>query len=214
VSALAPPPLISLCSCNRFRNLDRLIAAVNADGRVRARYSTPDEYAAAKQASNATWPTKFDDFFPYSSNEHEVWRYVAELLSLNASAALADCGYRFTCDRSGYFSSRPALKRNVREHEGYLQAARVLDFLNGELAMYSSCVQLLLFPCCSLLPACACLPHSSGGNGSSTEALWKAVSLLQHHDAVSGTSKQHVAYDYAQRLSQGWLHLPASKRVK
>jgi alpha-mannosidase len=58
----------------RYRNLDRLIAAVNSDGRVHARYSTPDEYAAAKLAANLTWPMKFDDFFPYSSNEHEVWR--------------------------------------------------------------------------------------------------------------------------------------------
>ena len=60
--------------CNRYRNLDRLIAAVNADGRVHARYSTPDEYAATKHASNLTWPIKYDDFFPYSSNAHEVWR--------------------------------------------------------------------------------------------------------------------------------------------
>ncbi len=49
------------------------------------------------------------------------------------------------------------------------------------------------------------LSHPSGGNGSSTEALWRAVALLQHHDAVTGTSKQHVAYDYAQRLSEGTL---------
>ena len=25
----------------------------------------------------------------------------------------------------------------------------------------------------------------------------------QHHDAVAGTEKQHVAYDYALRLNQG-----------
>jgi alpha-mannosidase len=62
------------CLCNRYRNLDRLVAAVNADGRVHARYSTPDDYAAAKRASNLSWPMKFDDFFPYSSDEHEVWR--------------------------------------------------------------------------------------------------------------------------------------------
>ena len=29
------------------------------------------------------------------------------------------------------------------------------------------------------------------------------MGILQHHDAVSGTEKQHVASDYAQRVSTG-----------
>ena len=29
------------------------------------------------------------------------------------------------------------------------------------------------------------------------------MGIAQHHDAVSGTSRQHVADDYAQRLSDG-----------
>lgn len=29
------------------------------------------------------------------------------------------------------------------------------------------------------------------------------MGLAQHHDAVSGTEKQHVVDDYAQRLSDG-----------
>jgi hypothetical protein len=29
------------------------------------------------------------------------------------------------------------------------------------------------------------------------------MGVVQHHDAVSGTEKQHVADDYAQRLAQG-----------
>lgn len=33
--------------------------------------------------------------------------------------------------------------------------------------------------------------------------LGEAMGLAQHHDAVSGTEKQHVADDYAQRLSIG-----------
>jgi len=29
------------------------------------------------------------------------------------------------------------------------------------------------------------------------------LGVAQHHDAVSGTEKQEVAFDYAQRLSEG-----------
>ena len=35
--------------------------------------------------------------------------------------------------------------------------------------------------------------------------LFEAMGLLQHHDAVSGTEKQHVAYDYARHLAVGGL---------
>lgn len=43
----------------------------------------------------------------------------------------------------------------------------------------------------------------NGGDSSSIELLWEAVGVTEHHDAVSGTSKQHVAYDYAKRISIG-----------
>ena len=33
--------------------------------------------------------------------------------------------------------------------------------------------------------------------------LKEVMGVLQHHDAVSGTAKQHVTFDYAQRLSEG-----------
>ncbi|KAM7259178.1 hypothetical protein ACFE04_014919 [Oxalis oulophora] len=31
-----------------------------------------------------------------------------------------------------------------------------------------------------------------------------ALALAQHHDAVIGTEKQHVAYDYAERIARGY----------
>lgn len=37
-----------------------------------------------------------------------------------------------------------------------------------------------------------------------TDSLADALAIAQHHDAVSGTEKQHVADDYAKRLSIGY----------
>lgn len=40
--------------------------------------------------------------------------------------------------------------------------------------------------------------------GPNTDSLADALAVAQHHDAVSGTEKQHVASDYAKRLSVGY----------
>lgn len=41
--------------------------------------------------------------------------------------------------------------------------------------------------------------------GPNTDSLADALAIAQHHDAVTGTEKQHVANDYAKRLSIGYL---------
>ena len=51
---------------HRFSNLDKLIHYVNLDGRVNTFYSTPHKYTLAKAASDVTWPTDTNDFFPYA----------------------------------------------------------------------------------------------------------------------------------------------------
>ncbi|KAI3457771.1 hypothetical protein Pfo_014434 [Paulownia fortunei] len=76
---------------------------------------------------------------------------------------------------TGYFTSRPALKGYVRMLSGYYLAARQLEFFKGRY-----------------------------GSGPSTDALADALAIAQHHDAVSGTERQHVAADYAMRLSIGY----------
>ncbi|CAK8542739.1 unnamed protein product [Lathyrus sativus] len=76
---------------------------------------------------------------------------------------------------TGYFTSRPALKGYVRVMSGYYQAAKQLEFFKGR--------------------------NESGPN---TDALADALALAQHHDAVSGTERQHVAADYAKRISIGY----------
>lgn len=44
-------------------------------------------------------------------------------------------------------------------------------------------------------------------SGPKTDKLADALAIAQHHDAVSGTQRQHVAVDYALRLSIGYLEV-------
>ncbi|XP_058102934.1 alpha-mannosidase At3g26720-like isoform X1 [Magnolia sinica] len=76
---------------------------------------------------------------------------------------------------TGYFTSRPALKGYVRRMSAYYLAARQLEFLLGRKS-----------------------------SGPKTDTLADALAIAQHHDAVSGTEKQHVASDYAKRLYMGY----------
>ena len=60
----------------------------------------------------------------------------------------------------------------------FKQAARQLEFLRGR-----------------------------SSSGPTTDMLADALAIAQHHDAVSGTQRQHVAADYALRLSMGYLQV-------
>lgn len=74
---------------------------------------------------------------------------------------------------TGYFTSRAALKYNVRKTSTFLQTVRQLAAL-GDLKDTSA--------------------------ADSIHTLERAMGVAQHHDAVSGTEKQHVANDYTKRL--------------
>ncbi|XP_061358608.1 probable alpha-mannosidase At5g13980 isoform X3 [Gastrolobium bilobum] len=76
---------------------------------------------------------------------------------------------------TGYFTSRPAFKLYVRLMSGYYLAARQLEFFRGRM-----------------------------NSGPNTDSLADALAIAQHHDAVTGTEKQHVANDYSKRLSIGY----------
>ena len=47
----------------------------------------------------------------------------------------------------------------------------------------------------------------------SSELIGEAMGTVQHHDGVSGTEKQEVAFDYAQRLSDGIHAAVVSKPI-
>ncbi|XP_016422265.1 lysosomal alpha-mannosidase-like [Sinocyclocheilus rhinocerous] len=83
---------------------------------------------------------------------------------------------------TGYFTSRPALKLYERLSNSRLQTCNQLEVLSG--------------------------PKSTSGpfGEGDSDTMKRAMGVAQHHDAVSGTEKQHVAYDYARRLATGWAH--------
>lgn len=58
-----------------YRNMDNLIEYMNANwgDKYHLKYSTPSEYVEAVNNLNHTWPTKYDDMFPYSSGNIEYW---------------------------------------------------------------------------------------------------------------------------------------------
>jgi Alpha mannosidase middle domain/Glycosyl hydrolases family 38 N-terminal domain len=76
---------------------------------------------------------------------------------------------------SGYFTSRPTSKRFIREAELYAKQLSQLTVLRQDAR---STVELL-------------------------GLLRETVGIVQHHDAITGTEKQHVAHDYHTRIYGG-----------
>ncbi|KAL1516872.1 hypothetical protein ABEB36_000710 [Hypothenemus hampei] len=139
-----------------FINLDKLITYVNQrqenGSKYHLIYSTPSCYVQSvynETVNNTKWLLKEDDFFPYASDPHAFW--------------------------TGYFTSRPAIKRFERIGNNFLQVCKQLYAL-ADLGPEDS-VDL--------------------------NALREAMGVMQHHDAITGTEKQHVANDYARHLQQG-----------
>lgn len=112
-------------------------------------YSTPSCYLKSLYDANITWPTKKDDFFPYASDPHAYW--------------------------TGYFTSRPTIKRFERTGNHFLQVCKQLSAT-------------------AKVPEAHFEPHLS--------MLRRAMGVMQHHDAVTGTEKQHVADDYSRLLHE------------
>ncbi|CAH1973774.1 unnamed protein product [Acanthoscelides obtectus] len=141
-----------------FKNLDKLIYYANLRQKTGSKYnliySTPSCYVKAiheeSTKTNKKWLVKTDDFFPYASDPHAYW--------------------------TGYFTSRPTLKRFEREGNNYLQV-------------------------CKQLYALADLGPEDRVD---LNVMREAMGVMQHHDAVSGTEKEHVAHDYARLLSRGF----------
>ena len=143
-----------------YHNFDKLIHYARMDGRVNLVYSTPSIYSAAKMKARVpdSWEIRRDDMFPLADKRHQYW--------------------------TGYFTSRPALKRQVRTASGLLNAARQIEVLSGNKLARKSTEKA---------------PPVVGV--SWTDAFEGSIGVATHHDGMSGTARQSVTNDYEQRMS-------------
>jgi hypothetical protein len=84
-----------------FESMDKLIKAFNAKySNFTLMYSTPSNYIDAINSLDITWPTKYDDMFPYADTPDAYW--------------------------TGYFTSRSNNKAFVRRGSHNLMASSKL----------------------------------------------------------------------------------------
>jgi alpha-mannosidase len=141
-------------------------------GPVVAFYSTPSHYVDAKfkatTAAHAKWEVRHDDIFPLGDAPHNYW--------------------------SGYFTSRPSLKRQVRFASNFLNSARQMEVISGVTA------EDVDHP--------TTRPSPPVGQ-SWTDSMEGAIGVATHHDGMSGTERQDVSDDYSQRISEGHFEVEA-----
>ena len=144
-----------------YTNLDKLIHYVNMNGTVNAFYSTPSVYTDEKKKWRGSYEVRKDDIFPLADNPHHYW--------------------------SGYFTSRPSLKRQVRVATNLLFAARQLEIVANVTAADVA------------MPTAK---RSPPVGDSWTDSLEGTVGVATHHDGMSGTERQDVSDDYSMRMSE------------
>ena len=146
-----------------FASMDALVAHLNGHQDVygvKVRYATLAEYFSALHArtvaTSMQWPTRgpdpltlvplgTPDFYPPIVNDTDVLGWW-----------------------SGFFTSRPNLKRIARQAASLLSAAEALRVLSP----------------------------SRGEPSTALPALRSAVAVLQHHDAITGTCRPEVIAEY------------------
>jgi hypothetical protein len=119
--------------------------------------STPQTYVNALKAENVEWPVKTDDMIVYSRDSNFFW--------------------------TGYFSSRPGFKKQVKDTSALLSAHNRLYALKviNEKATDKEIEGIM----------------------DSNFAMLDGLGVANHHDAITGTDRQYVNNDFSARLQAG-----------
>ena len=142
--------------------------------RINIFYSTPEYYTAQKNQETIRYNQRTNTTQSLWETKHDDF------------FPYADCPH---CYWTGYFTSRTAFKRLERVASAFLQAVRQIDSLPPPQGGNELC------DCAGFEISCCCDPPLF--------ALEDALGVAQHHDAISGTAKQHVADDYSKRVQAG-----------
>jgi alpha-mannosidase len=67
---------------------------------IHLQFSTPSDYVAAVKAEKVAWPVRYEDAMPYGEYTNDFW--------------------------TGYFSSRPAAKKEIRDFSALTNAEQKL----------------------------------------------------------------------------------------
>jgi len=91
-----------------FTSIDKMIDYLNENygDQYEVRYSTPSEYIDALAKQNITWPTKYDDLFPYSDVDSR-----------------SDVKSDFW---TGFYTSKADLKGYIRQASSFTHASNAL----------------------------------------------------------------------------------------
>lgn len=162
-----------------FNSVDKMIHYVNKDGRVNAFYSTPSQYVQAKLSTpTARWALKTDDFFSY-------------------------CGDRNGTDYwTGFYTSRPTLKGQIRRASALLQATRQIEVAAGLGPSSSAIATSRGFQddpdiVGEQLQSEVVALNNQLAPDQATAVLEYGVAVLHHHDGITG---RHRAIDRHQQV--------------
>jgi len=176
----------------------------NVEDRIAAFQQQVQNYVSTRQGDpktmNIAWWMGSD--FHYMSSERNYLNMDKLIAIVNANTSLGITAQYST--PSVYFKAKMAEKQTwpVKTDDFFPLVDSPRDSWTGYFSSRPGLKGLVRMSSV-LLQTARQIDVLAGGDGSGLELLWEALGVAQHHDAVTGTELQHVAYDYIKRLSVG-----------
>ncbi|CAG9312638.1 unnamed protein product [Blepharisma stoltei] len=151
----------TLSSAERtFGSLDLMInyVKIHPEYEMELRYSTISQYFAEIYKTKESWSCYKDDFFPYADYPYSYW--------------------------TGYYSSRPSLKLQIKKFADYVRATERL-VAHSSLNYYQNFTKEITL-----------------NRVNKLKPLREYLALLQHHDAITGTARLEVSRNYAKKITK------------